>query len=211
MIGDSNIAEDGSVAIRGDNSGDIKNYSAINGGTIIVNNISPQTIRRLPSLLSSIILNISEQSLSEYSKGERRKLPPGAVAKLHYNNIDIGNTLMRDHARFSLALERAYRGVEQRNSDARFLVIRKAGIVYVTELDRACAELGIAADKRDTFARNNSTLLVQKVVEKLIESYVLSHDRVVEEEVAHLAVSLIVADAIVECEVLQRPYNVASS
>jgi hypothetical protein len=113
--------------------------------------------------------------------------------------------VIRDFVRYSHLLERSYLGVEQRNADARYLVRRKAGVAYEAEVELA-GELEIIPplSKLD-YVRANASLIVANVIKRLIQDYKSSCEVRVEEEIVDLAITLIVADAIVECEVLERP------
>ena len=59
--------------------------------------------------------------------------------------------------------------------------------------------------EKGVFARAHAAMLVDAVTEQLLQDYASSKAIKVEQETAHLAVSLIVADAVIECEVLERP------
>jgi hypothetical protein len=101
-------------------------------------------------------------------------------------------------------LEKAYSGVEQQNADVRRLVRRKANWEYVKIIEHALKS-GTPTPAKIDHVRMHASEIVEAVIDRLIEAYKASNDVKVYEESAHLAVSLIVADAIVACEVLERP------
>ncbi|HXP41431.1 MAG TPA: hypothetical protein VN833_14295 [Candidatus Acidoferrales bacterium] len=186
-------ASDGSTAIGGDANAPIFNLRA---DTI---NLSVQQQTELSSFLGHLIVSFAQQSLSEYGTGARRAIPPEVSVKVNYNNFPPTHRLIVDWSRHEYVLEQAYKGVEQQNADARYLVRRKAAFVYESLLT------SISPAARISYVRANASALVNEVVALLLESYKKSSNMKVEEERAHLAVSLVVADAIVECEVLERP------
>jgi hypothetical protein len=104
-------------------------------------------------------------------------------------------------------LEKAYLGVEQQNADARYLVRRKARIVYAEYVQATWAEESTPNAGKIEFVRKNAVAIVGAVVKSLLEDYKASKEIKVEQETAHLAISLIVADAVIECEVLERPLD----
>ena len=197
-------ASDGSIAVSGDNQGSIVNLKAEDGGTVnfVMEN---RVARELPSFLSEVIVLFSQQSLSQYSLGQRRELPPEVIEKVSYNNLPVNHQILIDYRRHGLILERSYHGVEQRNDDARYLVRRKATISYKEQLANACKAASVADDMQCSYARKNAATLLAAVVCDLLNEYKLSKALMVEQETAHLAISLVVADAVVECEVLERP------
>jgi hypothetical protein len=150
--------------------------------------------------------------LADYAKGPRRKLPPEVSVKIHYNDFPPDHHVIRDFLRYSHVLENAYLGVEQRNADARYLVRRKAGIAYDQEVYLVMASAPVEpVISRINVIRSKAQIIVSNVIARLIKDYVSSSDLKVEDEIAHLAVSLIVADAIVECEVLERPEDATTA
>ena len=203
-------ASEGSVAVGGDNQGQIFNALASDGGTITFN-IQQQQSSALTSLLGKVIVYFSRKALSEYAQGPRREMPPEVNAKLQYNTFDAESRIMRDYRNYGNLIDRSYLGVEQENPDAHRLVKRVAGLAYDLELESACASAEVAASGRSEFARKHSHNLVSAVITRLLQDYKSSGDDKVDQEYAHLAVCLVVADAIIECEVLERPLNVVTS
>jgi hypothetical protein len=203
-------ASEGSVAVGGDNQGQIFNALATGGGTVNFN-IQQQQSSALTSLLGKVIVHFSRKALAQYAQGPRREMPPEVNEKLEYNAFDSGSRIMRDYRHYGNLIDRSYLGVEQENPDAHRLVRRVAGLAYDLELEAACASAGVAAAGRSQFARKHSHNLVTAVIARLLQDYTSSGDDKVDQEYAHLAVCLVVADAIIECEVLERPLNVATS
>lgn len=211
MIGPKTTSKDGSTAVGGSNDGTIVNVNAGTGASVNVH-VEAEVARRLPSHLGQLIVLFAKEGSRHVSGGSgRRDLPPEIIEKITFNNLTAKNRIFQDWVRNSLVLERAYLGVEQQNQDARYLVRRKAAIVYEEEVFKAMQLAGIATEHVSQFVRNNSGMLVAAVIERLLTSYRCSASGIVEEEAAHLAVSLVVADAIVECEVLERPDDAIAS
>src|ERR1700722_8340394 len=195
-------AEDGSTGIGGDVNAPVVNVRADNASTVTLT-VEHQIDRELPSFLGAVIVVFSQQSLSEYGRGPRRVLSAEVLDKLQHNKFPQEHPLIKDFSQHVLVLEKAYHGVEQQNADARYLVRRKAGIAYQSEIAGACK--GISPAQVLDYVRANLDGIIEKVVSRLLEDYKKSREIKVNEEHAHLAISLIVADAIVECEVLERP------
>ncbi|MGH9524153.1 MAG: hypothetical protein ACRD3E_16645 [Terriglobales bacterium] len=171
----------------------------MNADTIQFSLASDQKVdRELPSFLGSLIVFFSEQSLSEYGKGGRRPVPPEVSKKVEHNDLPVTHRVLTDWTRHAFVLEKAYEGVEQQNADARYLVRRKASVAYETLLPTDPAE-------KLKFVRANAGSIVERVIAILVEDYKKSTNIKVAEEIAHLAVSLVVADAVIECEVLEKP------
>ncbi len=206
MASNDVVAKSGSVAIAGDNSGDIINIQAGLGSRVIVQRLE----RRLPSYLGKIIAVFAEQELSEYAAGQVWELRPEIVQKLEFNGFSH-HRIITEYTKYFAVLERSYKGVEQRNGDARVLVHRKAGVAYSEILDDACKAGSVPSENRESFARMHSAALISEIVKRLMKEYAESQSVSIEEECAHLAVSLIVADAICDCVVLERPKNATSA
>lgn len=198
-------AEGGSVAIGGHNTAPILNVNATN----LTLTIERQVARELPSYLSKVVGKFSED-LSEYNVGPVRAIPPEVDLKLAYYDFPPTHHIITDYPKYSLVLEASYRGFEQRNDDARRMVRRHAAVAYTAQLHALCAKNGIAQADTHAFARKNAVVLVMAVVDALLADLggTLMH---VMKETAHLAVCLIVADAVVECEVLERPADAIAS
>lgn len=208
-------SSEGSTAIGGDSNAPVVNVNADQGANVQVT-IEQHLARQLPSFLGKVIVLFSQQSLGEYGLGERRTLPPEVTEKLVFNNLPKDHKIFTDYYKHIEVLEKSYSGVEQLNPDARYLVRRRARIRYEEQLAIACekASLGntdIEKIDKCAYAITNSCKLIDAVISRLLQDYVHSQSVMVEEETADLAVSLIVADAVVECEVMERPKHVATA
>lgn len=204
MIGPKASAKDGSTAVGGDNTGTIANINVGNGSTVDVH-LDAEVARKLPSHLGALIALLARQGGFAVGAAQTRQLPPEVTEKLRHNQLPTRHPIIRDWTRHSLSLERAYHGVEQQNADARYLVRQRAGAVYEEELLRAAEAAKIPEDKLSDYVRQNAVTLVKAVTDRLLDDYRASKAGAVEEEIARLAVSLVVADAVVECEVLEKP------
>lgn len=193
-------ASSGSVAVGGDNTGSIVNVTATN----VTFTLERQIARELPSYLSTVVARFSAD-LSEYDNGPKRALPPEVDVKLAYNDFPQTHHIITDYSKYLNVLEAIYRGIEQRNDDARRLVRRRAAVAYAQQLHDLCAQNGIKHAQAHTFAREHAVTLVMAVVAALIAEFSAGSSLHVMHETAHLAVCLIVADAVIECEVLERP------
>ena len=199
------VASTGSVAVAGHNHGSILNVNAQN-----VTIIEQQIARELPSYLSKVVARFSED-LSEYNSGPKRSLPPEVSVKLAYNDFPPAHHIITDYSKYSNVLEATYRGVEQRNDDARRLVRRRAAVAYAEQLNKLCTTHSVKHTQAHDFARSHAVPLVMAVVAALLVDYSAGNVAHVMQETAHLAVCLIVADAVIECEVLERPVDAVAS
>jgi hypothetical protein len=191
-----------SIAIGGDVTGTLVNAEQ----ALLLNvKVEQQISRELPSFLGRLILTFSEEGLAEYGKGARRSLPPEVSDKIKYNYLPSDHHIIQEYRQYVLLLEKAYHGVEQRNADARYLVRRKAEIAYEAEVQLEDRDAAPRRISKLEHVRLNAVRIVENVIKRLLDDYKLSGDIKVEEEIAHLAVSLVVADAIVECQVLESP------
>lgn len=204
MIGPKASAKDGSTAVGGDNSGPITNINVGDGSTVDLH-LEAEVARKLPSHLGALVALLASESGFAAAATQARQLPPEVADKLRHNQLPVRHPIIRDWTRHSLALERAYHGVEQQNADARYLVRQRAGAVYEEELLKAAKGYRIRESGLSNFARQNAVMLVGAVTERLLDDFRASKAGLVEEEIARLAVSLVVADAVVECEVLEKP------
>jgi hypothetical protein len=196
----------GSTAIGGDSNAPAVNVNT--GNMSPVNIVIDQKVAlELPSFLGNVIALFSQQSLSEYGRGARRAVPPEVIEKLQHNNLDENHHILVDYYRHSLVLEKAYLGVEQQNADSRYLVRRKVSLAYSSHVQDACIKGSIAPALKLPFIRANAAQILEVVIERLLSDYKASSSVKVEQETANLAISLIVADAVIECEVLERPLN----
>ena len=203
-------AKDKSIAIGGNAAGPVVNLVVEKG--LILNLTKEQRIeQQLPSFLGKLILVFSQQSLSEYGKGARRKLSLEVSDKLKHNDFPPHHRVIRDFLRYAHVLETSYLGVEQRNSDARFLVRRKAGIAYETEIQMGMDAASQPDGSKLDYVRAHASVIIANVIGRLFEDYKSSCEIKVEKEIVDLAISLVVADAIVECEVLEKPSDVATA
>lgn len=204
MIGPKASAKDGSTSVGRDNRGNITNINT-GDGSLVSLRYEAEVQRGLPSHLGALIALFSEKGGLSAEAAKRRQLPPEVVDKLRYNNLPDRHPIIEGWVRHSLTLERSYLGVEQQNPDARYLVKQRAGMVYAEELLKASESQGINQEGLCDFARKNAVKLVTAVTDRLFDEYCASRTEPVENEVARLAVSLVVADAVLECEVLEKP------
>ena len=198
-------ASAGSVAVAGSNFGSIYNVSAQS-----VTLVERQIARELPSHLSNVVARFSED-LSEYNTGPLRSLPPEVSVKLTYNDFPPNHHIITDYSKYSNILEATYRGVEQSNDDARRLVRRRAAVAYSEQLTKLCEAHNVNHTQAHDLARRHAVHLVMAVVAALITDFSTGGKAHVMQETAHLAVCLIVADAVIECEVLERPADATAS
>lgn len=199
------VASTGSVAVAGDNLGSILN---VNAQSVTI--VERQIARELPSYLSKVVARFSED-LSEYNSGLKRSLPPEVSVKLAYNDFPPAHHIITDYSKYSNVLEATYRGVEQRNDDARRLVRRRAAVAYAEQLNKLCTDHSVKHAQAHDFARSHAVPLVMAVVAALLVDFSAGSAAHVMQETAHLAVCLIVADAVIECEVLERPVDAVAS
>jgi hypothetical protein len=204
MIGPKVSAEDGSTAIGGNVHAPVVNVNAAVGSTVNVS-LEQKIIQELPSFLGRVIVIFSRQSLAKYGRGRQRALSVEVSEKVAYNKLSDDHPVLIDYRRYSLVLEESYLGVEQQNADARYLVRRKAAIAYQLLVREGCKQNSIPSAHKIEYVKANADGIVENVITRLLEDYKASNDLKVEQETAHLAISLIVADAVVECEVLERP------
>ena len=199
------VASAGSVAVAGNNLGSILN---VNAQSVTI--VERQVARELPSYLSKVVARFSED-LSEYNSGPKRSLPPEVNVKLAYNDFPPEHHIITDYSKYLSVLEATYRGVEQRNDDARRLVRRRAAVAYTEQLHKLCADHSVKHSQAHDFARSHAVPLVMAVVAALLADFSAGSAAHVMQETAHLAVCLIVADAVIECEVLERPADAVAS
>lgn len=203
-------AKEKSIAIGGDAAGPVVSLVVEKG--LFLNVTKEQQIeQQLPSFLGKLILVFSQQSLSEYGKGARRKLSSEVSDKLKHNDFPPNHRVIRDFLHYAHLLEASYLGVEQRNSDARFLVRRKAGIAYEAEIQVGMGAASKPDGSKLEYVRAHASAIIANVINRLFEDYKFSYEMKVEKEIVDLAISLVVADAIVECEVLEKPEDVATT
>lgn len=201
-------ADHSSVAIGGDNNGFLINAAPNSQVAVFV---AHSVQRELPSHLSNVVVAFSGD-LVGYGAEAKRELRPEIAEKLTYNDFPIHHRIISDFTMYSASLEAAYRGVEQRNGDARRMVRRRAGSVYQDALFDLCESKGVHHSEAHAFARKHAVLLVRAVIDSLQkESAAASLASGVMKETADLAISLIVADAIIECEVLERPDDASAA
>lgn len=201
-------ADHGSVAVGGANNGLLIN-AAPNAQVNVY--VEHRVQRELPSYLSNVLVALSGD-LMNYGAEAKRELRPEITEKLAYNDFPIRHQIIRDFTMYSGSLEAAYRGVEQRNGDARRMVRRRAGSIYQDALLNLCEVQGVHHSQAHVLAREHAALLVRIVIDALkSESAATSLTLGVMKETADLAISLIVADAIVECEVLERPDDASAA
>lgn len=211
MIGPRNTASGGSTAVGGDNKGAVVNVNAAEGATVAVQVDSANVTRRLPTHLAAVISQFAKSAADLLADALPFAVKPAIEAKLAFNNLPKTHRIIRDWTKHARTLHKSYQGVEQVNQAARYLVKRKAGVVYDEELHRICHEKGVSAEQQREYARQHAMTLVQAVTGRLMHEYSCSAEDGVEAELAHLAVSLVVADAVIECEVLERPENAATT
>ena len=211
MIGKKVSAEDGSVAIGRDNNGIITNIT-IEAGAAFHLVESVNTNRSLGTYLGKVISFVAEQSLSEYGHSYQRLVTNEVQDKLDFNHISQEDLIVRNYRKYYYLLDRAYKGVEQSNNDARVLVRLRAGSIYADELTKSCTLANIPATKRIEFSTQNAHSLMEAVKRQLVQEFNDSQAMPVEPTWVDLAVSLLVADAVAECEVLEKEHkNVATT
>lgn len=200
-------ADDSSIALGGDNSGIVLNAP---NSTIVFN--SPIAIERtLSTHLGTVISVIAEQQLSEYGSGIKREITSEVKDKLEFNYIDLDDQLFRKYTTYYHLLDKAYKGVEQSNADVRFLVLLSAGSIYSRVLTESCTLNNIAPQNRIQHSRDHAHQLIEAVKAQLIQDVHRSQASDIDPAIVDLAVSLLVADAVAECEVLEKARDVTSA
>ena len=200
-------AEDNSVAVGGDNVGTIINAP----GATFQLQFTIATERSLSTYLGKIINVIADQQLSVYGHAYQRNVTAEVQDKLDFNYITLSDHLIRTYTKYFFILDKAYKGVEQSNNDVRVLVRFSAGSIYSRVLTSACDEAGILANQRIEYSRNHAHPLIEAVKKQMIEDVKNSHAAEIDPTWIDLAVSLLIADAVVECDVLEKNPNVTPS
>jgi hypothetical protein len=200
MSPDTVKSSDGSTAIGGDVTAPVVNVNSGDRSQVQIT-INQEIQRKLSTLLGSVIVFFAEMSLNEYGMGRRTTLPPEVSYKLKHNAFE-NSQIMEDWTMHSLDLERAYAGVEQQNPDVRYLVHRKARYAYANLVEHLPKEDGQSRPRLD-YVRQHAKEIVQGVVGQLMLEYEQSNDKKVQQEPADLAISLVVADALIACDVLE--------
>lgn len=208
MIGKQVSADAGSTAIGGDNNGNIINVGS--GATVHVHN-SVDVERSLGTYLGTVISVIAQQRLSEYGHSYQRNVTTEVQDKLDFNYITLDDRLIQIYRKYYFLLDRAYKGVEQSNNDVRVLVRLRAGSIYSSELTNACKAAGIPPSQRVDYSRANAHGLIEAVKQQMIKDVQSSQAAIVDPTWIDLALSLLVADAVAECDVLERAPNVAAA
>ena len=207
MIGRKAEATNGSVAVAGDNNGTIINFNVPQGSKLPFD-IGVKAERTLGTYLGLVIAVVAQQSLSEYGHDYERDLSNEVFQKLAFNYIAKGDQIVKNYRKYFFVLERAYKGVEQSNNDARVLVRLRAGSIYEKELTKACAQAHVLSSGRITYSRNNSRALIEAVKHQLVTDFLNTATQEVDPLWVDLAVSLLVSDAVAECDVLERDSSV---
>jgi hypothetical protein len=192
-------AKSGSVAIGGDVNASITNINAE------VINLEIFQESEFSSLLGDVIVQFAQHSSAQYKDTSRGPVRPEVIVKINHNNLTPKHRLLSDWTRYGNLLEECYLGVEQENPNVRLLVRRTASVAYESLLT------GVKEADRIEYVRANATGLVNQVVDLLLQEYKKSTEVKVKQEIAHLAVSLVVADAVIECDVLERPENAVAA
>jgi hypothetical protein len=200
-------AEDNSVAIGRDNNGTVINAP----GATFQLQLPIASERSLSTYLGTIINVIADQQLSEYGHSYQRNVTAEVKDKLDFNYITLSDHLIRTYTRYFHILDMAYKGVEQSNNDVRVLVRFSAGSIYSRALTSACDKAGVLASQRIEYSRNHAHSLIEAVKKQMIEDVKKSQAAEIDPTWVDLAVSLLIADAVVECDVLEKNPNVTTS
>ncbi len=203
-MSDKITSRDRSVSVGGDANAPVTNIQI---GQVSLA-VQQQINRELPSHLGAVIAMFSSQELS--AQTARRPLPPEVSQKLIFNNLPEDHYLLDWYYRYSLELTRAYKGAEQVNPNARVAVRLRARSAYIDYAETARMRID-PPPSRSSYAAGNAASILVAVIEKMMEEYKSSSGAKVEQEMARLAISLVVADAVVECDVLEEPTNAATS
>lgn len=201
----------GSTSIAGDNTGTVTNVHIEPGSQVELNLATQTTTSKLPSFLGKLIVYFAQQQINDYGATDARTLGPEIIEKFEFNNLPTDDDRVIEYTRYISILENSYKGIEQRNADVRFLVRRKAKHTYKMALSKFLEESNTPIADQSAFVRSNSSTLISNTVNTLLKDYKNSEEVNVEEELAHLAVSLIVIDATAACDLLERPNNAATS
>lgn len=197
MIGGQSTADNGSVAVNGPNQGTIYNIQGLH--------LPAEKQQLMSKYLGVMVAQISLHQLSEYECGPGEELGPEVADKLQHNYLSNNDPIVRLYSKYYRLLMKAYAGAEQVAADTRFLIKNRAGSIYSDELAKLCAERSIPGSARREFARDHAYLIIERVKQRMIDEHLPSNEVDRDIAVVDMAASLLVADAIAVCAVLDKP------
>lgn len=180
-----------------------------NGGTgyqakqITVNNgthVHGSTPRN-KSVIAEVVNLLSALPQSEQTVFDSASLPAGVAEKIQHNSVAKCRYIIETYKSNTIDLENVYNTLEQERPGRKQKLLNRINFCYKQQLGQL-----VTGNNLDIqVIRQNSDTILENIVgilrEKILESSNLNADN----EDVDLAVNLIVADAFIQCLVLENP------
>ena len=164
------------------------------GGDININNVLKNK-----SIIAEVVNAISKIDLGDKTNlGEIKKLPE-IEEKIGHNNITTYKYLINEYSFYGKILEDIYETLEEEKPGKKGKLLRMISDFYK-------AEKGILTqtDNIDVI-RKNADLIIENIIEKLNAEILKSSNLDATNEEIYSAIHIIVADAFIQCKILEDP------
>jgi hypothetical protein len=151
------------------------------------------------SAIAEVVNAISKIDLEDENNLGKIKEIPEIEAKIRHNNITKYLYLINDYGLYGKILEGIYETLEQEKPGKKGKLLRVISDFYK-------AEKGILTQTNDLdIIRDNADLIIENIITKLDDKILKSSNLDAENEDVHSAIQIIVADAFIQCKILEDP------
>ena len=151
------------------------------------------------STIAEVVNAISKIDLEDENNFGKIKEVPEIEAKIRHNNITKYLYLINDYGLYGKILEGIYETLEQEKPGKKGKLLRVISDFYK-------AEKGVLTQTNDIdLIRHNADLIIENIITKLDDEILKSSNLDAENEEVHSAIQIIVADAFIQCKILEDP------
>lgn len=150
---------------------------------------------KMPNSFQKIVLAIASKGIMDNEPDSAPPLPYEIAEKIEYNNLRNNRFIVEEYNIYTSSLHSIYDELEALGSIKKSVVIKTIRNSYLKAK-------GTYTDGSIGDIRNNSDEIFDCVVDAITE---LAKDTKIEESELYLVVQMIVVDAFIECNVLEKP------
>jgi hypothetical protein len=153
------------------------------------------------SCIAEVVNILSSQNIEINHAEDSTLLPADIEEKIQYNNIQKSRAIIEMFKPNIADLERAYKTLEEVRSNAKEKILNIINLKYEEEISLGFENY----NEKLKYIQNNSDNIFETIVKKLENMVYRSSNFEADQEDAEIAVKVILADAFINCLIMEKP------
>ncbi len=164
-------------------------------------NVHNEIVPKNPSCIAEVVNILSSQNIEINFTEESMLLPVNIEEKIQYNNIQKSRAIIETFKPNIADLERAYKTLEEVRSNGKEAILNIIHLKYKEEISLGFENY----NEKLKYIQNNSDNIFGTIVKKLEKMIYSSSNLDATQEDVEIAVKVILADAFINCLIMEKP------